>query len=624
MKFNNSENKRVRVCLIGNSKLSKMVHSLVPEFQSIADIVIIDSIFNDALLAARRLVEHDAVDVFISAGANAYYLKDTLPVPVVSLKVRQSDLVNAVLRARQVSPRILLMTHEHQATWTEFLDYVEGVNVDHRTYAMAEEAKDIFHTIRKDGFGVIIGSSYVCDLAEQADIPYVMVYSRESCRYMIRRAITVAGEYKREREQSTFAQFMIDNAPRPTIITNRDEQVISFNEGVRDLIPDMATGKRIDRFLDRRFLQSADTVAEGLLLGDRLCRVAKRAFEVGDERVGNLYAITAAPVRQHDRSAAGRQLVFRSEKMDEVTRLLQIYGATPGAVLLRGETGTGKELAARQIHESSTHSNGPFVAINCAAIPDELFESELFGYADGAFTNSKSGGQSGLLESANRGTFFMDEINSLPMPQQAKLLRVLQEREVRPVGARKSIALDIKFVAACNHNLLEEVKAGRFREDLYYRLNVFIINLPPLRERPEDIEPLTRHFIDRLGQQYSIDADSEALIGVLMPLFNRFDWPGNVRQLENLLERLLVSTTLYPSIDEFSRHLESLAPELFTRDLALPVGPDSGHLQVVEQEEILKVLDRFGGNKTQAAEYLGISQTTLWRRLKQIRAATER
>ncbi|WP_420389240.1 sigma-54 interaction domain-containing protein [Marinobacter sp.] len=275
-------------------------------------------------------------------------------------------------------------------------------------------------------------------------------------------------------------------------------------------------------------------------------------------------------------------------------------------------------MAARQIHDSSQNSDGPFVAINCAAIPDELFESELFGYADGAFTNSKSGGQSGLLESANNGTFFMDEINSLPMPQQAKLLRVLQEREVRPVGARKSIALNIKFVAACNHDLQEEVKVGRFREDLYYRLNVFMINLPSLRDRPDDIEPLTRHFISKLGQQYGIEVEAESLVQVLMPRFHQFDWPGNVRQLENLLERLLVSTTLYTSIGEFASRLEDLAPELFSSHLQVSLGSDAGHLQAVEKEEILKILDRFGGNKTQTAEYLGISQTTLWRRLKQM------
>lgn len=620
MEFNNVETRRLRVCLIGNSKLSKMVHSLAHEFQSIAEIIIIDSVFNDALLAAKRLVEHDAVDVFVSAGANAFYLKDTLPIPVVPLKVRQSDFVNAFLKARNVSANILLLTHEHQTTWTEFFDYVEDVDVVHQTYRTAEEAKDIFNNLSSD-FGVVIGSSYVCDLAESAGVPYVMVYSRESCRHMIRRAISVAGEYKRELEQNTFTRFMIDNAPRPIIITNRDELIIAFNDGVTDLIPDISTGKRIDRYLDRRFLQMAETVAESLLLGDRLCRVAKRVFEVGEERIGHLYSITAAPVKTTEQQASDGKLVFQSQRMVEVSHLLSVFGATPGAVLLRGETGTGKELAAKHIHDSSQNSKGPFVAINCAAIPSELFESELFGYVDGAFTSSKTGGQSGLLESANRGTFFMDEINSLPMPQQAKLLRVLQEREVRPVGARKSIALDIKFVAACNHNLLEEVKAGRFREDLYYRLNVFIVSLPALRERPDDIEPLMRYFIGKLSQQYNIEVDREGFMKALLPIFHRYDWPGNVRQLENLLERLLVSTTLYDSIAEFAENLDSLAPELSEADLLGTLNPDAGHLQAVEQEEILKVLERFGGNKTQAAEYLGISQTTLWRRMKQIKAA---
>ncbi|WP_288365899.1 sigma 54-interacting transcriptional regulator [uncultured Marinobacter sp.] len=621
MDFNNAEADRVKVCLIGNSKLSKMVHSLIPEFQSIAEIVIIDSIFNDALMSARRLVEHDAVDVFISAGANAHYLKDTLPVPVVALELRQSDLVNAVLKARQISNKILLLTYEHQSTWTEFLDYVEGVDIVHRTYKTAEEARETFHGVEKDGIGVVIGSSFICDLAEQEGLPFVMVYSRESCRYMVRRAISVAGEHKREGERRAFVQFLMDSASSPTIITNRDEQVIGFNRSALNLVKGLARNKRIDRFLDSRFLQTPDTVAEGIQVGDRLCRVQKSAFEVDGLRVGHLYAVTAAPQSKPGSEGKTSGLIYQSGRMAEVAHFLQVYGATPGAVLLRGETGTGKELAARMIHDSSANKEGPFVAINCAAIPSELFESELFGYADGAFTSSRSGGKSGLLETANNGTFFMDEINSLPVPQQAKLLRVLQEREVRPVGSRKSIALNIKFVAACNHDLLEEVRAGRFREDLYYRLNVFIVNLPPLRERPDDIEPLTRHFIKSLGRQYGIDADENALAEVLVPRFRRYRWPGNVRQLENLMERLLVSSTLYSSMEQFAAQLQSLAPELFeSTDRGHSGVAEGGHLQSVEQEEILKVLDRFGGNKTKAAEYLGISQTTLWRRLKQMSA----
>ncbi|MBZ0333014.1 sigma 54-interacting transcriptional regulator [Marinobacter sp. AL4B] len=620
MKFYNSETSRVRVCLIGNSKLSKLVHSLTPEFESIAEIIIIDSIFNDALISARQLVEHDAVDVFVSAGANAFYLKDTLPIPVVALEVLQSDLVNSVLKARQVSRKMLLLTHEHQAAWTEFLDYVEGVEIVHRTYQTADEAKDIFNGIDKGRFGVVIGTSFVCDLAEQWGIPYVLVYSREACRQMVRKAIAVAGECKREAEQCAFGKFLLEQAPTAAIITNRDEQVVGFNHQAEQLFSGLMRNKRIDRFLDGRFLQAADTVAEAILLGERLCRVDKTAFDVDGGRVGHLYAIKAAPQENAGTDSSVRRLVFQSLPMAEATHFLQVYGATPGAVLLRGETGTGKELAARVVHESSANRDGPFVAINCAAIPVELFESELFGYADGAFTSSRSGGKSGLLESANNGTFFMDEVNSLPAPHQAKLLRVLQERQVRPVGSRRSITLNIKFVAACNHDLLEEVRAGRFREDLYYRLNVFIVNLPPLRDRPEDIETLARHFLLMHSQQYQIEADVEALIAVLIPHFLGYHWPGNVRQLENLLERLLVSSKLYDSINQFSANLPNLIPELFeVSGKSLPDTFGGGHLQLLEQEEILKVLEQFGGNKTRTAEYLGISQTTLWRRLKQLK-----
>lgn len=193
------------------------------------------------------------------------------------------------------------------------------------------------------------------------------------------------------------------------------------------------------------------------------------------------------------------------------------------------------------------------------------------------------------------------------------------------MGSRRSIGLNIKFVAACNHDLREEVRAGRFREDLYYRLNVFIVNLPPLRDRPEDIEPLTRHFIRTLGQQYSIDADEAALTEVLVRDFRRYRWPGNVRQLENLMERLLVSYTLYSSIEQFAAQLRTLVPELYEASDQKDAAPAEGnHLQAMEQEEILKILERFDGNKTKAADYLGISQTTLWRRLKQMNTATEK
>lgn len=617
MEFENAELSRARVCLIGNSKLSKMVHSLIPEFQAAADISIIDNIFNDALLSARQLVEQGDVDIFISAGANAYYLKNTLPVPVVALKIRQNDLISAVLKARAISHKILILLHEDQAVEWELLSHLPGVEIVQKSYVTADDANNIFHSLRQQGFGAVVGSSYICDLAEQAGIPYVMIYSRASCRLLLRRAINLAGEYKRERQQQAFSDFLLANTEGATLVTNREERVVAFNEQARELMANLYRGRRIDKLLDKRFLDADDTVAEGILLNDRLCRVAKRAFDVGEERVGHIYSIKAAPLSRVEEGRERVELVFQSRRMHEATRLLRVYGSTPGSVLLRGETGSGKELAAREVHEASANRDGPFVAINCAAIPSELFEAELFGYADGAFTHARSGGKSGLLEGANNGTFFMDEINSLPMPQQAKLLRVLQDREVRPVGSRKSLALNIKFVAACNHDLLEEVRAGRFREDLYYRLNVFTVHLPSLRERPEDIEPLTRYFIRRLSARYQLTTEEDALCRVLLPVFLPYVWPGNVRQLENLLERLLVSSSMYDTLAEFGEAIPNLAPELF-EGVAGAGGADQGHLRQKEQEEILRVLEQFNGNRTQAAEYLGISQTTLWRRLKEL------
>jgi len=618
VEFANAELERVRVCLIGNSKLSRLVHSLIPEFEALASITIIDNIFNDAVRAARDLIERQAVDVFISAGANAFYLNDTLPMPVLALKVEQTDLVQAVITARRISSRILLMTYERQETNIELLGLFEGLELSHHTYSTAEHAKEIFHNLRDQGFGVVIGSSYACDLAQQWGLESVLLYSRESCRNLVRKAIRYAGEHKRQQQQHALVQFLMEQTPNAQILTNREGGLVSWNAGASSLVPSLNRRRRLEGLFDSRVLEAESISAEGLLLGERLCSLSKQPFEVDGERVGYLYHVVPSPVAVP--SGDNRRLVYQSGRMADVQNQLLVYGATPGTVLIRGETGTGKELAARQAHQASANADGPFVAINCAAIPAELFESELFGYAEGAFTSAKSGGKSGLLESANGGTFFMDEINSLPLAQQAKLLRVLQEREVSPVGSRRSIALNIKFVAAANVDLMEEVRAGRFREDLYYRISTFQVHIPPLRERPEDIPLLTEFLMRNESLRYGIEVAVDELVKGVSPIFRRYRWPGNVRELENYVERLIVSLKLYGNCELLIESLPRILPELYEQP---PTEPRGGHLHNIEQEEIVKALQMFGGNKGQAAEYLGISQTTLWRRLKRIRGGEE-
>lgn len=618
MEFANAELDRVRVCLIGNSKLSRLVHSLIPEFEALASITIIDNIFNDAVRAARDLIERQAVDVFISAGANAFYLKDTLPIPVLGLKVEQADLIQAVLTARRISSRILLLTYERQETNVEMLGLFDDFELSHHTYSTAEHAKEIFHNLRDQGFGVVIGSSYACDLAEQWGLDSVLLYSRESCRNLIRKAIRHAGAAKRQQQQRALVQFLLEQSSNAQILTNREGAIVAWNTGATNLVPSIGRRRWLDGLVDARVLEADSISAEGLLLGERLCSLSKQPFEVEGERVGVLYHLVPSPVALE--KGDNRRLVYHSSRMADVQNQLLIYGATPSTVLIRGETGTGKELAARQVHEVSAHADGPFVAINCGAIPAELFESELFGYAEGAFTSAKSGGKSGLLESANGGTFFMDEINSLPLAQQAKLLRVLQEREVSPVGSRRSIPLDIKFVAAANVDLMEEVRAGRFREDLYYRISTFQVHIPPLRERQEDIPVLTEFLMRNESLRYGIEVAIDELVKGVTPIFRRYRWPGNVRELENYVERLVVSLKLYGNWEVLVEALPRILPELYEQP---PAEPRGGHLHNIEQEEIVKALQMFGGNKGQAAEYLGISQTTLWRRLKRLRGGEE-
>lgn len=604
MEFANAELDRVRVCLIGNSMLSKLVHSLIPEFEALASITIIDNIFNDAVRTARDLIERQAVDVFISAGANAFYLKDTLPMPVLGLKVEQVDLIQAVLTARKISSRILLLTYERQETNVEMLGLFDGFELSHYTYSTAEHAKEIFHSVRELGFGVVIGSSYACDLAEHWGLDSVLLYSRESCRNLIRKAIQHAGEVKRQQQQGALVQYLLDQSAHAQILTNREGAIVAWNAGAGSLVPSMGRRRRLDGLVDARVLEA--------------CSLSKQPFDVSGERVGYLYQLVPSPVAMEQGNQ--RRLVYQSSRMAEIQNQLLIYGATPSMVLILGETGTGKELAARQVHEASAYADGPFVAINCSAIPAELFESELFGYAEGAFTSAKSGGKAGLLESANGGTFFMDEINSLPLAQQAKLLRVLQEREVSPVGSRRSISLDIKFVAAANVDLMEAVRSGSFREDLYYRISTFQVQLPPLRERQEDIPVLVEFLVRQEAGRYGIDVAVDELVKGVVPVFRRYRWPGNVRELENYIERLVVSLKLYGNLDMLVEALPRILPQLYEQPATEPSG---GHLHNMEQEEIIKALQMFGGNRGQAAEYLGISQTTLWRRLKRIQGEDE-
>ncbi len=304
-------------------------------------------------------------------------------------------------------------------------------------------------------------------------------------------------------------------------------------------------------------------------------------------------------------------LLGESSAMRVVFDLVERVAPLDSSVVITGESGTGKELVARALHEQSSRSSGPFVAVNCAAVPEQLLESELFGHEKGSFTDAKTA-RAGLFIQADGGTLFLDEIAELPMALQPKLLRAIQERNVRPLGGRRELSFDVRLLAATNRDLSQAMNEGRFREDLYFRMNVIEINLPPLRARGNDLLLLAQHFITNFARRAKRDVIgmTPEAAGQLI----RYEWPGNVRELANVMERAVALTKQdHISVADLP---ERIINEAHSKP---PVNDDPSQFATLEEMEkryVLQVLEFVGGSRTEAARILGLDRTTLWRRLE--------
>ncbi|MBT1077150.1 sigma 54-interacting transcriptional regulator [Geobacter grbiciae] len=346
--------------------------------------------------------------------------------------------------------------------------------------------------------------------------------------------------------------------------------------------------------------------------------------------------LQAAEPRKQQRLTSGAEIHFKydinsivgqSKKIVELKETLQRVALKTSNILLRGESGTGKELFAHAIHSASNRRYAPFVSMNCAAIPEHLLESELFGYVEGAFTGAKKGGQLGRFEQAHTGTIFLDEIGDMPLYMQAKMLRLLQERELTPLGSTVSRSVDVRVVAATNSNLEQQVKEGKFREDLYYRLNVVTFAIPPLRERREDIPLLISSFISKFNSEFGTDV--QGLDDDAWDIISRYDWPGNIRELRNVIESAF-NVVVGPLIRR--EHLPDQLCRLFPREgvesaRVAASGAEEFIRASLGQKDISRIIDDFEklliheaielshGNKVHAAHLLGISRQGLYKKL---------
>jgi DNA-binding NtrC family response regulator len=347
---------------------------------------------------------------------------------------------------------------------------------------------------------------------------------------------------------------------------------------------------------------------------DDILMLAQRAFEKRALEREVLYlrsALAGAPSDAGGLAGAFEGMVGRHPEMVRIYQLIVQLASTPTTVLITGESGTGKELVARAIHARSGRASHPFVAINVAAIPDALVESELFGHEKGAFTGAHAK-KLGRFELAQGGTIFLDEIGCLRLDLQAKLLRALQEREIERLGGVRAIPVDVRIVAATNVNLKDAVRARAFREDLYYRLNVVPIHVPPLRERREDIGPLAQYFVRKIARECGRDV--RGVSAGALEVLTRYDWPGNVRELENVLHRGVVLTRSQVI------HLQDVPLDVAMPETGSRVGEDTGPplrdaLEQFERQYILRVLEGVGWNVSHAARRLGVHRNTVLTKL---------
>jgi propionate catabolism operon transcriptional regulator len=513
------------------SRLSELFRDITLEYDHLAHIEPLHLGFDEAARHIRDRLTREHCDVIVAAGSNAAYLRGRVPVPLVVAKASGFDVMQALARARRLSPRVGIV--HYQKALPELAEFAQtfGVDVAQRTYVTREDARAAIEDLKATGIEAVVGAGLITDLAAEAGLKAVFVYSAGSIRQAFDDALEMARLTRLEADRGY-------------------------------------TGTR-----------------------------------------------TASPAAR--RPARGlADLRGESAAMERLRQSVLLYARSPSTVLIEGETGTGKELAARAIHQEHPRRAGgrrdaahPFVAVNCGALAESLLESELFGHEEFAFTGARRGGHAGLFEAAHGGTLFLDEIGEMPLALQTRLLRVLEEREVVRVGGTRPVPVEVRIVAATHCDLAQRVREGRFRADLYYRLAVLRLALPPLRERRTDILPLAEWALAAALTALGVPrARRPSGLDACAALLEAHAWPGNVRELRNLMERLALFLAAEPQGSLTPALLLAVAPELGA-DVAPPL-PAAG------QESAAAVLARFGGQRDAAARHLGISRTTLWRRLK--------
>ena len=630
-------NRKIRMTLIATyPKMADIFLRLTAEYKDVEAASIYAS-FERAVEIAKELEAKGETDVILSRGGTAAQIQDAVNIPVVFIPITPFDVIQIVHELPKEEKEIAFIHYMKNVYGIQKIAEMYKIHIEEYSFINFFDIEDAVKSACKQGIHCLIGGEVAVRIAKKMGmLGYQVSAGNEPVERAIKEAIAVVNARRKEQNHAMQLKAAYDSLKEGIVVTDEKKRIVMFNSVAQKLF-----GGRY---------KPGDTVGDSII-NEKCASVyrTQREETVYLRTFGKeTYAVTHIPIKEqgefigvvshmedvnktqelekkirkelHQKGFRAKyffkDIVTGAPDMLRVIQRAKAFARADSAVLIEGESGTGKELMAQSIHNESLRKDGPFVAVNCAAIPENLLESELFGYEAGAFTGAKKEGKAGLFELAHRGTLFLDEIGEISKGVQTRLLRVLQEKEIMRVGGNKIVPIDVRIISATNQNLKALSADGKFRTDLYYRLSVLQLYIPPLRKRAGDVALLAGKFL----MKYNTDV---SVLETVLPYLTSYTWPGNIRELQNTMERYGV---LLEVIGEEGLKEEDLSEILGTKairqscnalNLEIELGSTWNEIMgKVEYAVANRYLEEFDHNQELAAKALGIGRTTLWRKMK--------
>jgi len=594
------------------------------------------------LQAAETKINRNEADIIVSRGGTASLLRQNLSIPVFEIDVTGYDLLRAIYPHTQRHRKIAVIGYENVISGARSIAETLHINLGYFQVNPQQHIEAVIREARTWGAHIIIGDTISVHTARELGLESELVQSGpEAVLSAVESAANFIGHMQTEIVRNKRLNMIMEHADRGVIYIAADNCVEMLNTKAehilqrnreqligRPLTLDTAPAELVKAVAKRVSHQlisfdDKDYMLEVLEINTEGRHAATLVFLQSSGRIRDLEGMLRREMTSRGLIATYffSQLTAENSMFKKTIDKARRYSHTNSTILLLGETGSGKEVFAQSIHNDSLRKDGPFVAVNCAALPDSLLESELFGYAEGAFTGARKGGKPGLFEMAHKGTIFLDEVNDMSNTVQARFLRVLQEKQVMRVGDNRLYDVDVRVIAACNKNLFAETEAGTFRKDLYYRLRVLDIEIPPLREREEDILPLFNSFINYFNEKYSY-RPNELPPGLIKAIVSA-RWPGNVRQLRNFAEKVSVLFSLHQDREEIEDDLiKELSQEVHHTQDNIQTLPqkDTHSLKAIKSSIVRESWLKNEQNISETARQLGIDRATVRKHLNKTNA----